>query len=234
MLKGYVKPITEYSESDLETMYQLMNTFYDNMEKSIFLKDFYAKDYCLSLFNEENELVGFTTQKVLEIEVDGAPVHGVFSGDTIIHKDYWGNMELFRVWSEFWFDYAKKYDEFYWFLICKGYKTYRMLPVFWDEYYPSHKWETPDKMRKIIDAYATALYPDEYNPATGVVEYKTTKDKLKAGVADIGEKELKRSDIAYFAQINPGYINGNDVACLARIDTAVLNKKTRQILFHES
>lgn len=233
MLKGYVKPINEYTNEQINKMYQLMNTFYDNMNEQVFLKDFMAKDYCLSLY-ADNELVGFTTQKVLEVEVDGKSVHGVFSGDTIIHKDYWGDIELFRVWGRFWFEFAKDYDEFYWFLICKGYKTYGMLPLFWKEYYPCYKCETPEYEKKLIDAYGKLLYPDEYNPVTGVIEYRAVKDKLKTGVADVGERQLKRKEYAYFVEKNPGYEQGNDIACLAKIDFDLLKRSVQEILFNDN
>lgn len=232
MLKGKVRPIQEYTREEIREMYLLMSTFYDDTNEEVFLKDFYAKDYCLALYAEE-KLVGFTTQKVMELEVEGKKIHGVFSGDTIIHKDYWGDIELFVVWANFWFDYAKKYEEFYWFLISKGYKTYRMLPLFWKQYYPCYKEETPEYEKKIIDAYASTLYPEEYNKSTGVIEYKTTKDKLKNGVADIGERELKRKEVAYFVEKNPGYIHGNDIACLAKIDRAQLKRTAEEILFHD-
>lgn len=233
MLKGKVLPISDHSESDISAMYALMSEFYDNTSEDVFRRDFFDKDYCLSLYSETGELVGFTTQKLLELQVDGKPINGIFSGDTIIHKEYWGDIELFRVWARFWFEFAEKYDEFYWFLVCKGYKTYRIMPLFWDEFFPNYRAETPELERKIIDAYAGRLYPNEYNPETGVIEYKSTKDKLKAGVADIGEHELKNKDIAFFCERNPGYIIGNDLACLARINKAALKKRTRALLFNE-
>lgn len=232
MLKGTVKPVKEYTEEEISAMYVLMAEFYDNTDETVFRRDFSAKDYCLSLQNEEGKIVGFTTQKVMEISVDGKPVHGMFSGDTIIHKEYWGDIELFRVWARFWFDYAEKYGEFYWFLICKGYKTYRILPLFWTEFCPRAGKETPSYEKSIIDAYASALYPDEYNPASGVIEYKTVKDKLKPGVADVGEHELKNRDIEFFCRANPDHTAGNDLACLAKIDRSKLKKRAAGLLFN--
>ena len=193
MIRGQVKPIKEYTEEEIQVMYGLMNQFYDNTKESVFRKDFFEKDYCLSLYHETDGLVGFTTQKVLELQVDGRKVHGVFSGDTIIHKDYWGDMELFRIWADFWFDFAKQYEEFYWFLICKGYKTYRMLPLFFSEFYPNYRSKTPHYEQSIMDTYASLLYGDDYNKDSGVMEYKNIKDKLKEGVADIGSRELEDS-----------------------------------------
>lgn len=233
MLKGQVLPISDYFEGDISAMYRLMSEFYDNTDESVFRRDFFDKDYCLSLHAETGELVGFTTQKLLELNVDGKRINGIFSGDTIIHKEYWGDIELFKVWANFWFPFAEKYDEFYWFLICKGYKTYRIMPLFWTEFFPNYRADTPEYERKIINAYASRLYPNEYNPENGVIEYKSTKDRLKTGVADIGEHELKNKDVAFFREHNPGYFIGNDLACLAKIDKSVLKKRTLALLFNE-
>lgn len=231
MLNGKIKPVSEYTESETAVMYSLMAQFYDDTDEQVFLRDFYDKDYCLALYDDTDGLVGFTTQKVMELEIDGRLIHGIFSGDTIIHKAYWGELELFKVWADFWFRYAEKYDEFYWFLICKGYKTYRILPLFWDEFYPCYNRETPENMQKIIDAYSEKLYPDEYDKSEGVIKYSHIKDKLKAGVADVGEHEMRNKDIAFFCQRNPGYIIGNDLACIARIDRNVLKKRAVRLLF---
>lgn len=231
MLKGKIQSISEYTKEEISIMYRLMSEFYDDTDEQIFLRDFYDKDYCLALYHDTDGLVGFTTQKLMELDIDGRKIHGIFSGDTIIHKSHWGDIELFKVWADFWFTYAEKYDEFYWFLICKGYKTYRILPLFWTEFYPRHGHETPENMQKTIDAYAHKLYPDEYDKRSGVIKYNHTKDKLKAGVADVGEHEIKNKDISFFCERNPGYIDGNDLACIARIDRSILKKRAAELLF---
>lgn len=231
MLKGMVKPISEYTPEEIGIMYSLMAEFYNNTDEDVFKRDFYDKDYCLAMYHETDGLVGFTTQKIMEVEAAGRQVQGIFSGDTIIHKKYWGDMELFKVWANFWFDYGETYDEFYWFLICKGYKTYRMLPLFWTEFYPNYRSMTPAYEQSIINAYASRLYPDEYNEETGVIEYKRQKDSLRAGVADIGTREMRNKDIAYFCDVNPDYAIGNDLACLAKIDRNKLKKRAEGILF---
>lgn len=230
-MTGKVLKISELAAADTDAMFALMDEFYENMERAVFDSDLYAKDYCIILRNDEGRLVGFTTQKVMSVAVDGKEIHGMFSGDTIIHRDYWGDTELFRVWAQFWFPFAEKYDEFWWFLICKGYKTYRILPLFWREFYPCCKAPTPAREKRIIDAYASALYPDEYNPGTGVIEYRHVKDRLRAGVAEIDEHRMKNRDVAFFSAANPGHADGNDLACLARIDRSLLRKHAPELLF---
>lgn len=231
MLKGKVQPVSEFTEDELSTMYSLMAQFYDNTDEAVFRRDFFDKDYCLVLRHENDGIVGFTTQKIMELDVDGKKIHGIFSGDTIIHNEYWGDIELFKVWARFWFEFAEGYDEFYWFLICKGYKTYRIMPLFWKEFYPNYRCETPALEKSIIDAYAAELYPDEYDRESGVIVYKGVKDKLKSGVADVGSHEMKNKDIAFFCKANPDYIKGNDIACLARIDRSLLKRGVEELLF---
>ena len=105
------------------------------------------------------------------------------------------------------------------------------MPLFWKEFYPNYRKETPEYEQNIINAYATMLYPDEYNPETGVIEYKSVKDKLKNGVANVGDHELKNKDIAYFCKANPDYVNGNDLACVAKIDKEKLKRRVPELLF---
>ena len=232
-LEGRVVERKEIPETDIDAMFSLMNTFYDNMSRDVFRKDLADKDYCLILKNEQQEIVGFTTQKILTFELDGQPVHGVFSGDTIIHRDYWGSLEMYVVFARFFFELGKSYDRLYWFLISKGYKTYRMLPVFFRTFYPSYRMETPLLEKRVMDAYASSLYPDDYNPGTGVIEYGSVKDKLKDGVADITAKELRHPDIEYFVRANPDYKDGNDLVCLALLREDQLQPGARRLLFGE-
>lgn len=229
-MNGAVIPACEVSERDLQTMFGLMAASYDNMEEAVFRRDFAEKDHCLILRNDAGELVGFTTQKIMSADVDGKPVYGVFSGDTVIRSDYRGQTDLYRIFAQFWFSYAKQYEEFYWFLICKGYKTYGILPLIWAEFYPNCRCETPAYEKKIIDSYAQALYPGEYNPETGVVEYRHIKDKLKAGVAEIDSRHMKNPDVAFFCEKNPHHADGNDLVCLAKFDRAAVKPRMADML----
>ncbi|MCR5122718.1 MAG: hypothetical protein K6B74_09895 [Ruminococcus sp.] len=228
-MTGEVLPVSHFSAADKSQMFAIMREYYDNMDETVFLRDFNDKDYCLVL-RDNGETVGFTTQKLLDVDIGGEVVHGVFSGDTIIRREYWGQTGLYQIFAKFWFNYAKKYDEFYWFLICKGYRTYGILPLLWEEFYPNYRAATPEREKRIIDAYASALYPDDYNPTTGVIEYKHEKDRLKPDVGEIPERRRKSPDIAFFCEKDPGYVNGNDLACLARFDESVLRPRSPERL----
>jgi hypothetical protein len=200
------------------------------MKYDVFIKDLNDKDYCLILRNEQNEIVGFSTQKIINVPVNEKIITGVYSGDTIIHKEYWGSTELFKVFAQFFFEYAKPFDEFYWFLISKGYKTYKILSTFFLNFYPRYAQTTPPYQKSIMDAYAGHLFNEDYNPVSGVVEYKQIKDILKPGVADIDEAALKNKHVSFFQEANPGHLSGDDLICLALMDRKNIKESARKIL----
>jgi hypothetical protein len=222
-LTGQVIKKSELCEQDIDAMFSLMDTFYDNMKKENFLRDLSKKDFCIVLRDKQSVILGFPTQQVLHIPAENEIIHGVFSGDTIIHKQSWGSIELFKKFARLFFEYEKKYGEFYWFLISKGYKTYKMLPTFFRE--------SPLKMKSIMDAFGEYMYKEEYNSESGVIYYKDVKDKLKEGVADITPELLNDKDIAFFAEKNPDYKKGNDIVCVAKMSRGNLIDRVEKLLF---
>lgn len=230
-LHGKLVSIETLTADDTDRMLCLMQTFYDGMESDAFYKDLRDKDSCILLCDENEVIQGFSSQKVLTLELPEGPVHGVFSGDTIIHPDHWGSLELHKIFARHFFRYAEEYGVFYWFLISKGYKTYRILPTFFRSFYPSCTEPVPEREASIMAALGAQLYPDDYNPATGVVEYRYAKDRLRAGIADITPHHEHDQHITYFLKRNPGYAYGNDLVCLALLTKDNLRARTRTMLF---
>jgi hypothetical protein len=63
----------------------------------------------------------------------------------------------------------------FWFLISKGYKTYRYLPLFFREYYPRHTAPTPPWAQSIIDVLGRQKYPRAYDPSAGIIRADATR-----------------------------------------------------------
>lgn len=51
-LKGQIFNIRNLSKQNIARMFNLMDTFYENMDLNIFIKDLNDKDSCLVLFDE--------------------------------------------------------------------------------------------------------------------------------------------------------------------------------------
>lgn len=213
-----------------QSMYALMDTFYDGMKCSVFIRDLEEKDHVILLLSEDEKVKGFSTLQEVHFHADGREVRGIFSGDTIIHKEHWGSLELFKAFARLAFARGREYKEYYWFLISKGYKTYRMLPVFFHTFYPNYKGGTPPGEKAIMDAFGAWKFPSAYDQEKGVIQYRGSKDRLKAGVADITEKQLRDKNIAFFLAKNPGHSMGDDLMCLALLKEDNLRRSARTLL----
>ncbi|MDW7670457.1 MAG: hypothetical protein SCK57_08965 [Bacillota bacterium] len=138
-LQGKMVAVGQLNDRDRANLYRLMAAFYDDVTPEAFHRDLEEKDHSILLLDEDGTIQGFSTQKMLQVEAAGRRVTGVFSGDTIIHPDHWGSLELFKVFARHYIAEQKEQEPLYWFLISKGYKTYKMLPLFFNEFYPDYR-----------------------------------------------------------------------------------------------
>lgn len=219
-LKAELFDTKQITHPDKVRMFQLMETHYENMEWNTFLNDLMEKEWVLILKDSDAFIQGFTTIKIYDITVDDLPVRLVFSGDTIIHKKHWGDRELHRAWIRAIYSQVDGYQgKTYWLLISKGYKTYRFLPVYFHTFYPCCNRETPEFEKKVIDAFGMMKYPEVYNAKKGIIYMQGKKDYLKEGVADITENRLRDPHVQFFASVNPGHVNGDELVCLTELST---------------
>jgi hypothetical protein len=213
-------------------LYELLEESFDATTRESFERDLDEKDWVLLLEERESgRPAGFSTQKRLSLTVDGEPMVALFSGDTIVRRLFWGEPTLARAWARLAFDVAEAERPLraFWFLISSGYKTYRFLPVFFRSFHPRRDEPMPPATRRILDAFARARYPHEYDAARGVVRFQAPTP-LRAGVADVTTERLADPDVAFFVQANPGHAAGDELACLTEITPDNLTRAGRRML----
>jgi hypothetical protein len=200
-------------------MYNLYATYYDGTNPEIFLKDLSNKDAVILLWDETNQVQGFTTISLLQFEFNNQPQQAIFSGDTIINHRFWGEQTLPLAWCRFagQIKAAAPAQPLYWFLIVKGYRTYRYLPIFGKEFYPNYRYPTPASYQQIMDDLASTKFGDAYNPATGLIRFPTSQGHLRENWADVKTEFRKKPDINYFLQRNPEYYQGDELVCLMEL-----------------
>jgi hypothetical protein len=224
MLKGKAVAVNNLTLSDVKNMFRIMQIYYENITETNFISDLLNKQDVVLLFDENGKIRGFTT---LAIFFYDKSTQLLYSGDTIVEKEYWGNHDLMRVWIQNAMKHSIRFSgETYWLLLSKGYKTYKYLTSFFNEYYPSKDAETPLKIQKIIDNFAVSMFGEKYN--NGI--YNEGKDYLKAEFAEIDERQLKDKNVAFFLEKNPGYRVGNELVCIAKLSKDNLNRLGRRIL----
>jgi hypothetical protein len=213
-------------------MFSLLGHYFTNITRNEFESDLAEKEWAILLRDTATgHIKGFSTLMRLQTMVDGQPIVAFFSGDTIIHRNYWGETELPRLWGRHVFDLAATMPaaRVYWFLICSGYKTYRFLPVFFRQFYPTYRCPTPPSIKCLIDTLARLKFPTGYNAEQGIIQLAQAAPLLP-GVAEITEQRLKNPHIQFFIQANPGHLHGDELACLTEITPTNLTPAGRRML----
>lgn len=231
MLAGTVQPITTLIGEDIGAMMALMMGCYQNVTEASFLQDLREKESVILLRDGEGEIQGFSTLMRLQAIVEGSPITAFFSGDTIISPAFWGESVLPRLWAKHVFALAEALEEeAYWFLISSGYKTYRFLPVFFQEFYPTYQQPTPPRWQRLLDTFARQKFGTGYDADQGIVRLEHATP-LRPMIAEVDQRRRHDPHVAFFDQRNPSWNIGDELACITRIDPANLTPAGRRMLF---
>lgn len=220
-MKAKIVKVTTLTSDERVTMFHLLEQYYDAICFVRFEEDLASKDDVILLLDGKSEAIkGFSTLKSVKVEKDGKPVYGLFSGDTVVDRDYWGQRVLGKAFLKYLFMQKAKrpFSPLYWLLISKGYKTYLLLANNFREHYPRYERETPVRAQSLLDEFARALFPKDYNQETGLIVFAESLGQLKAGIADIPcEASMLNPRIQYFAERNPTWAQGTELMCIAEM-----------------
>ncbi|HBP19950.1 MAG TPA: hypothetical protein DEA08_19450 [Planctomycetes bacterium] len=215
-----IDPVAALSDSDRLAMFELMDRYYRGMSRVQFDADLAAKDHLIRMFDQDDLLCGFSTIQRLWLDYEGRRLLVVFSGDTVIDRDCWGQKALqagftrylVRTWLE------RPFRPLYWFLISKGFKTYLLMRHNFASW-PNHREELPAEVRAVLDHAAQAKYPQLYDPERGLIVAPRGEDAqaVKAPYLELSEEELSNPEIRYFVARNPEHHLGDELCCLAKV-----------------
>ena len=217
-LRGELVEVGQLDQARTHAMFALMDRCYQNVSRERFQADLAEKQWVILLSDPHSaELCGFSTQMLLSMTTEGQSISVLFSGDTIIAPERWGDVSLSHVWGRLALSLIDTYPSvpLYWLLISKGYKTYRFLPLFFHEFYPRYDASTPAWASGVIDAFGRHKFPGSHDPTAGIVRAGGAKDCLRPGVADLTDQRLHDPHVRFFLERNPGYARGDELCCVA-------------------
>ena len=210
--------VEDLSPLERDEMCLLMERHYANVHRHVFEADLARKRWVILVSDPATDrLCGFSTQQLLDVIVGRRPVKVLFSGDTIIGREHWGDHALSHTWGRLALSLidANPGAELYWFLISQGYRTYRFLPVFFHEYYPRHDRAIPAWAGDVLDAAARATFPGQYDAEAGVIRTSEWQYRLRTGLAEVTPERLKDIQVRFFQHRNPSHALGDELCCLA-------------------
>jgi hypothetical protein len=197
-------PAGALDDATKRRMASIYLAIYDGSSEALFLHDLAQKDEVL-LVHAAGELVGFTTVRMFEREWQGDTVGVVYSGDTVVERAHWGQQALAFAWIE------------------------RMgrLKAEWPQR-PLWSIERSD-LRRLADALALEMFPHDYNPRTGVVEFAESRGHLKGDIAVPSADDLRREGVRFFLERNPGFRRGHELVCLCEIEEHNMKPLTKAL-----
>ncbi len=214
-----VKP-DQLTENDKSSMYDLYSQYYGASDENMFVGDLGEKDFVIVLRNTSGSICGFSTILLVHFEQDSRPRLALFSGDTVIHHDYWGSQILAMTWCRLAGSIKSQHPDtpIYWFLIVKGYRTYRYLPLYSKLFYPTWRYPTPEYMQSIMDYLAELKFGKSYKKDKGIIQFESSKGHLIGEWSDIPDHVREHKDVNYFLEKNPGYKNGDELVCCTELN----------------
>lgn len=215
---GCTVAVADLGAAERERMFRLLSDSYLGVTREAFEHDLAAKEHAILLRSGEGEIVGFSTQVRLRIPLPNRPVVAVFSGDTFVSREHRGSFETAREICRYFGKALRDFpgDEIYWVLICKGWRTYRVLRLFFKNYEPRAD-SGPSTMGDIADAFGAAKYPGLYQPSTRLIVFPGGGQRIRPGSAEAIDHRRSDPDMLFFEKANPDHERGDELVCVAPI-----------------
>ena len=218
MVRVGIWAVGRLSGDDREGMERLYRAYYEGADEGDFARDLAEKDWAIVLRDAEG-VRGFSTMKLVRV----AETNVLFSGDTVVDEACRSQTGLAGAFGHVMRHLAETgVEDPQWFLICKGARTYRFLPTFFRRYVPGPREdaELAERLRRV----AYAMYPREYDPATGVLRFGAGKDRLKGDALRMDRESVR------FRALNPDWARGDELCCMAPLALSNLNRLGERVI----
>jgi hypothetical protein len=228
-----IQSIHACTEYEKQRFYSLLCQSFLGVSWHDFLRDFNEKESIIILRKEhsEGEIVGFSTLVVLTLPLPSEEVKGVFSGDTVVLPEYRSSTGLGVQLGTYFLRTYEAYPQHkvYYILMSKGWRTYKILPFFFQEFSPSYTHSTPECEKGIMHAFGRAKYSRYYQPEHNIIHFDGEAARLKPESIDALPNKLD-AHTRFYLQANPGYLCGDELVCVARITPANFAPPLRRLL----
>jgi hypothetical protein len=211
-------------------MLALLRRYFLRVARAHFLQDLEEKDWVI-LLRDASRIVGFSTIQVISLKVGRTTRRFLFSGDTIVDQAHRQSPALAGSFGHVMLRLMQEHGpaNLYWFLITKGFRTYRFLPVFFNKYYPCCHQPTPASFKSLLETIARFKFGPTFDPASGLVRVPG-RDHLRPEFAETPPSRRRDPDVAFFLEQNPGHAQGDELACLAPITRTNLNRYAWRVI----
>lgn len=237
MISSNTVLIDQISSVEKNEMYNLLLKYFLDVSRKDFDKDLSEKECVMFLRNIKGDIVGFSTLMSIKMSIEGRNIVVVFSGDTVVNKDQRSSFGLGTEIAKYFHAIKEKYPhhEPYYVLTSKGWRTYRILPFFFKQFFPNLDSEITIEIKEVLDKFCLMKFPSYYDSQTGLLSSDKQRQRLHPDSGDCELPDCCDEHVKFFIQQNPKFENGDELACIASIKTTNLTsgmlRFTRRALF---
>jgi hypothetical protein len=232
-LSGSVHDVGELTRGERDDVFRLMERNYVNMRRRQFDSDLDAKSWVILVRSpDSNRIVGFSTQVILRAELGGEQVHALYSGDTVVDREYWGDTALASTWGSWALQLTDLYPRgsLFWFLTSKGFRTYRYLPLFFRAYYPRLEIPTPALEGSLISVFGQQVAGDSFDPVGPIIRAAAGKEYVRHEIAEPGRRLSTDPHVRFFVERNPGFVCGDELCCIAPLTRENFTRAANRVI----
>ncbi len=226
-----ITAVQKIDEAAQRAMFTLFNRYFDNTDFGRFKADLAEKDLAIMQRTKDGGLAGFSTVQIFRTLLSGKECTFLYSGDTIVAPEFSSSSMLIGAFGHVMLRLIEKTEmPIYWLLISKGFRTYRLLPVFFNTFYPSYNGRKALNLKELRNRVGDYKFGKSYDPDKGIVSFNGLHDRLKESMCVVPEGRSHDPHVLYFLQNNPGYRQGDELLCLAEISTANMNRVAQRAI----
>jgi len=230
-MKNYSKAVEDISMSEKREMYNILSNYFEGTSFDGFNADLLEKERAIFIA-EGDKIVGFSTFVTIKIEVEKESVYVVFSGDTIVEKEYRKSSGLAIEVAKYFNNIQERFlgKRVYYLLTTKGWRTYKVLPFFFNEFYPRIDRQMPKEIKKVMDIFCQKKYTHSYDSKKNLIIASGKQQRIRSENSyDADYPARDNRDIDFFFESNKGYLNGDELVCIASLEKENINKKLKRV-----
>jgi hypothetical protein len=205
--------------TEVQELFSLFSSAFE-ADRQGFEHDLLEKERVLRV-RDDSGLEAFSTLKVYRPTAD---VRVVFSGNTYVSPRARAGHRLPALWAQYVFREMPKESgvDDYWLLLCSGYRTYRILPTFFQAFYPGP--QGAQELDSCRDQWGRMIFGERYEH--GIVKPRWATPLLDP---DPPDRLLTDPHVQFFLQANPGFREGHELVCLLSLTEENLRPAGRRL-----
>lgn len=218
-MKGSLVKVTSLSLEDRNQCFDVLQESFEGVSMGGFLQDLFEKEQVILLRDGDSQIVGFSTLMSFPLTTQDGVMEIVFSGDTAVHPCARNSREIGRCLAMYLQIVLSRSENPVWYvLISKGWRTFRAMWFLFQKAYPHNKEDLlSPEYQAIVSAFGRYKYQNRTLRDNSVLIATDDAQRIRLESEDLIIRN--NEDGRLFTELNPGYVNGDELVCIAPVRT---------------